>query len=122
MVDFKINGVVIKRPSDFKKSFYKVSTLERIANADMVGDFIAKKRKFYFTYEAISGWELDVILDAIWEPETMFFTLTIPVENATDDGYEEYTVYPGEIPMELHRASPMGNWVWKNVNFNLIQK
>lgn len=122
MVDFKINGVVIKRPSDFKISRYKVSTLERIANADMVGDFIAKKFKFYFTYEAIAGWQLDVILDAIWEPETMFFTLTIPVEGPTGNEYEEYIVYPGEIPADLHRASPMGNWVWKNVNFNLIQK
>lgn len=122
MVDYKIDGVVIKRPSSFKVGRFKVSTLERIANADMVGDFVAKKKKFFFTYEAIAGWELDVILDALWEPEKMFFTLVIPVENATDDGYETYTVYPGEIPTELHHASPIGNWVWKNVDFNLIQK
>ena len=55
MANFQIGGVDIKNPSEFKIERYNVTTLERRADAKMVGDLVAKKRKFYFTYEAISG-------------------------------------------------------------------
>ena len=75
-----------------------------------------KKRKFYFTYDAISGEDLDVILEAIWETEELFFPL-----NYVENGKEKTaTVYVGSIPSELHKASK--NWVWKNVTFNLIER
>ena len=40
-----INGVAIKNPSTFRAERYNVTTMERLSNADMVGDLIAKKRK-----------------------------------------------------------------------------
>ena len=46
---FKIDGVTIKRPTLFKIERYNVTNLQRLANADMCGELIAKKRKFYFT-------------------------------------------------------------------------
>ena len=82
----------------------------------MCGDLIAKKRKFYFTYDAIQSTELDAILDLIWETNSVFFDLTY-IENN-----EEKTarVYSGSIPSELYRTG--SKWVWKNVTFNLIEK
>ena len=58
---FQINGKDIKRPSGFKIERYNVTNLHRLANATMCGDLIAKKRKFYFTYEAITAEELNNI-------------------------------------------------------------
>ena len=114
--NFKINGHTIKRPSNFKIERYNVTTLQRLANAEMCGDLIAKKRKFYFTYDAISAKDLDNILNIIWETNNLFFTLSY-VENGTT---KTAKVYSGSIPSELYRTG--GNWVWKGVTFDLIEK
>lgn len=115
---FTVNGRAIKNPSSFKIERYNVTNLTRIANADMVGDLIAKKLKFYFTYEAITAQELDNILEAIWETNSIFYPLTY-LENGRQ---KTAIVYSGSIPTELHHAGKGSNWVWKNVTFNLIEK
>lgn len=118
MANFTVNGIAIKNPSTFKIERYNVTNMERLADATMVGDLIAKKRKFYFTYDAISGDDLDTILEAIWDSTTLFFPLEY-IENGVS---KIATVYVGSIPTELHRAGRTTNWVWKNVTFNLIEK
>lgn len=118
MPNFAINDTTIKNPSGFKIERYKVTNLQRLANADMAGDLIAKKRKFYFTYDAIAAEELDTILEVLWETDEIFYTLTY-LENGVE---KTCVVYPGSIPSDLHRAGKTTNWVWKNVTFNLIEK
>lgn len=118
MANFQLSGVDIKNPSEFKIERYNVTNMERLADAKMVGDLIAKKRKFYFTYEAISGYELDNILELIWETNALFFPLTY-IENGIS---KTATVYVGSIPTELHRAGRTTNWIWRNVTFNLIEQ
>lgn len=118
MANFSINGVVVKNPSAFKIERYNVTTMERLANAEMVGDLVAKKRKFYFTYDAIGGYDLDKILEAMWETNELFFPLIYTENGAT----KTVTVYVGSIPTELHRAGRTTNWIWRNVTFNLIEK
>ena len=115
-MSFVVNGVTIKNPSTFKVERYNVTNMERLSNADMVGDLIAKKLKFYFTYDAISAEDFDVILDAIWGA-TLFFPFQY-----TDRGQTKTaTVYVGSIPSDLHYMSGK-NTVWKNVTFNLIER
>ena len=117
--DYAINGIPIKSPTlpgGFKIERYNITNMERLANGTMAGDFIAKKRKFYFTYESISASDLDVILDAIWETEELFMTLTY-VENNVEKSAK---VYVGSIPSDLHHTG--GDWVWQNVTFNLIEQ
>lgn len=114
--EFKINGTLIKRPSKFKIERFNVTNLQRLANASMSGELIAKKRKFYFTYDAITSDELNTILDAIWETTSIFYTLKYVENNQSKSA----TVYVGSIPTELHRTG--GKWVWKNVTFDLIEK
>jgi len=116
MSQFIVNGITIKNPSTFRIERYNVTNMERLANADMVGDLIAKKRKFYFTYKAINARELDKILEAIWNTDKIFYLLQYPESSAVRTA----TVYSGSIPTDLHRATK--NWVWKDVNFNLIEK
>ena len=117
MANFAVNGRAIKNPSTFKIERYNVTNMERLANAKMVGDLIAQKLKFYFTYEAITASDLDNILDAIWESKKIFFPLKY-VENGKA---KSATVYVGSIPTELHSAKSK-EWVWKNVTFNLIEQ
>ena len=118
MAHFFINGTAIKNPSSFKIERFNITTMERLANGQMVGDLIAKKRKFYFVYDAISGEDLDNILEAIWETNDLFYTLTYP-----ENGVQKIAiVYVGSIPTELHRAGRTTNWVWRNVTFNLIER
>lgn len=113
---YTLGGVEIKRPSTFKIEKYKITNANRLANGDMVADVLSRKRKFYFTYTAISSTELNKILDIIWENNDYFFAFTY-VENGVE---KTATVYPGSIPAELHR--PEGVWIWKNVEFNLIEQ
>lgn len=118
MANFTVNSIAIKNPSSFKIERYNITNMERLADATMVGDLIAKKRKFYFTYDAISGDDLDTILEAIWDSTTLFF----PLEYLENGVAKTATVYVGSIPTELHRAGRTTNWVWKNVTFNLIEQ
>lgn len=115
--NFMIGDTPIKNPSSFKVERYKVTDLTRLASAKMVGDLIARKRKFYFGYEAISAPELNVILDALWHAGGIFYTLSY-MENGL---WQTATIYPGSIPSELHSAHSR-TWVWKGVNFDLIEQ
>jgi hypothetical protein len=114
---FVVNGITIKNPSTFKVERYNVTTMERLSNADMVGDLVAKKRKFYFTYEVISSEDFDRILQAIWDSDSLFFPLTFTDREVTST----VMVYVGSIPSDLHYMSTK-NTVWKNVTFNLIER
>ena len=117
MANFAVNGRAIKNPSTFKIERYNVTNMERLANAKMVGDLIAQKLKFYFTYEAITASDLDNILEAIWESKKIFF----PFKYVENGKAKSTTVYVGSIPTELHSAKSK-EWVWKNVTFNLIEQ
>lgn len=116
---FVVNGVAIKNPSTFKIERYNVTTMQRLSNASMTGDLIAQKLKFYFTYEAISAPEFDKILEAIWDSKRLFFDLEYPYQGQQ----RRASVYVGSIPSDLHRGDmASANWIWKNVNFNLIER
>lgn len=118
MANFRINGIPIKNPSSFKIERYNITTMNRLSNGDMTGDLVAKKLKFYFSYEGITVRELEDILDAIWESNDIFFPLVYPYNGTT----RTCTVYVGSIPTELARAGFSENWAWKNVSFNLIER
>lgn len=116
---FVINNVTIKNPTSFKVERYNVTTMTRLSNASMTGDLIAKKLKFYFTYEAISADDFDKILEAIWDSDMLFFSLEYPYQGEQ----RRAEVYVGSIPSDLHRGNMNNrNWVWKNVTFNLIER
>lgn len=115
---FAINNVPIKNPSTFKIERFPITTMERLASADMVGDLIAVKYKFYFTYEALTSAELDAIVETI-NNAPLFFNLQYVYNGVQKNA----VVYAGSIPYELHRAGTnSATWVWKHVNFNLIQR
>jgi hypothetical protein len=110
-----VNGIVIKEPTDFEIERYNLTKSGRLANGDMTIDLVAKKRKFKFAYEVVSGPQLDKIREAI-DSNTMIFPLVF-VENGI-----EYTaqVYAGAPKYRKFRTD--GVWYWKNLTFDLIEK
>lgn len=114
---YSINGVSIKRPHDFKIERYRITKAERVASGKMVMENIARKRKFYLTWEAISATDLNKILDIIWETSSCFFTFQYVESNQVKTA----TCYVGSIPTTLFRSDP-ANWVWKDVSMNFIEQ
>ncbi len=112
---FKIDGTDIKRPTKFHIEKYNITKAGRVADGTMKLDLVAKKRKFLFRYEVISGTALNTILGLI-DTSAMFFTLTYDENGATKTA----TCYAGHIPAELFRTD--GVWYWRNVNFDLIEQ
>lgn len=122
---FYIDNVKIKDPNEFNVEYYTLTQSTRIANGDMTMDFVANKRKYNFTWNAITSAQLDVIIDLLWTnlPFThqCFHALTY-----TDDrGPQSATVYAGAIPHKLHRGDGSHfrqQWVWKDVTLSLIEQ
>lgn len=118
---FKLNGTPIKNPSGWKVENYTLTQSARTANGKMVMDYVANKRKFYFTYAVIESKDLDLILDILWarldSTKECFFTLEYPDGDSTKTA----TVYAGSIPRTLHRGDG-STWVWKEVSFSLIEQ
>lgn len=118
---FAIDGVAIKNPTSFKIELYTLTKSTRVANGDMVMDFVANKRKFEFGYAAINGTEMNKIIDVLWTQlvttKQCFHTLTY----LEDEVIKTATVYAGSIPKQLHSAKSR-LWVWKDVTFSLIER
>lgn len=114
-----IGGTPIKTPSTFKIARYNLTKCGRVASGDMTMELVAKKRKLFFTYNAISSKDLKTILDLI-DTATMFFSVTFYDETETSTSM---TCYVGEIQNELHRRPLVSDdSIWKGVEFNFIEQ
>lgn len=114
-MDITLGGISIKQPTKFDIEKYNLTKSGRVASGLMKMEIIAKKRKFLFQYDVISGTDLDTILGVI-DTNTAFFTI----------GYKENevaktaTVYSGAISATRFRTD--GKWYWKDVKFDLIEQ
>ena len=115
--NFKLDGVSIKNPTDFQPEDYPLTNSNRVGNGDMVMELVAWKRKFNFGYAAIDSTDLDTILNLLKGSTKMFHRLDY-IENNIP---KWAIVYPGAIPRKLHRGHG-AKWVWKDVNFSLIER
>lgn len=113
----KLNGTAIKQPLEFGMESYNLTKSDRVQSGKMQMDLVAKKRKFTFKYEVLSGTDLKTILDVI-DGNDMFFTLTYTDDNTGTE--KTATVYVGAITRDKFRTD--GPWYWKNVTFNLIEQ
>lgn len=110
-----INGVSVKQPTDFSIERYDLTKSGRVASGKMTMELVAKKRKFLFSYEVMSGTDLDKIRSAI-DTEKMFFPL-VYIENGVEYHVQ---VYRGALKYRRFRTD--GVWYWKNVQFDLIEQ
>ena len=118
-----LDGVEIKAPlqADFQVSNYLVTDMIRNAAATMNGQILSRKIKLFFKYPAISGAELYKIYSILQNPP-LFHNVTFILDGIR---YER-TMYVGEMPQTLSRTGAgigsQSTWIWKDVNFNLIER
>lgn len=117
----KINGVPIKNPSTFGVEHYTLTKSTRVANGDMVMDYVANKLKFNFSYNAIESRELNQIIDLLWGSLATTRNCFCAFEYQDGGVTKTATVYAGAIPRKLHRGDG-SSWVWKDVQISLIEK
>ena len=122
-VNIYIDGVRIKPPlqADFKLSTYLVTDMIRNAKGNMNGQILSVKHKLFFQYPSIIGRDLKVIYDILQNVplfHRVWFTLN-------GNSYQYY-MYVGEMPQTLVRtgagSGSASTWVWKDVDFNLIER
>jgi len=112
----KLGGATIKQPTSFTTEKYNITKAARTLDGNMKMDLIAKKLKFLFEYEVLSGTDLEAIL-AVIDTDEMFFVLTYTENNDTE---KTATVYVGAIHAKKFRTD--GVWYWTNVKFDLIEQ
>ena len=122
-VNIYIDGVKIKPPlqADFKESTYLVTDMIRNAAGTMNGQILAVKHKLFFQYPTILGRDLKIIYD-ILQSAPLFHRVWYTLDGVA---YTRY-MYVGEMPRTLMRtgagSGAMSTWIWKDVNFNLIER
>ena len=95
--------------------------MKRNAYGKMNGQISARKNKLFFKYQDNNGAELRRIYTVL-QSDNLFHTVKY-----VDDGVT-YTksMYVGEMPKTLARTGAgsgnMSTWIWKDVEFNLIER
>ena len=118
---FMIDGVRIKNPSGFNPEFYTLTKSTRVANGDMVMDFVANKRKYNLTWSVISSRELDPIIELLWNKLAITKECFHWLEFDDDIRHYKVRVYAGSIALTLHRGDGRV-WIWKDVKISLIER
>ena len=122
-VNIYIDGVKIKPPlqADFKLSTYLVTDMIRNARGNMNGQILSVKHKLFFQYPSIIGRDLKIIYD-ILQTTPLFHRVWFTLDGIS----HQYYMYVGEMPQTLVRtgagSGSASTWVWKDVNFNLIER
>lgn len=111
-----IDGEVIKKPTAFGIERYNLTKSGRVASGRMTMDIIAQKIKFTFSYDVLSGPDLDQILRLIYNPARPFFEVT----HEENGRIEKHMCYSGAPKYTKFRTD--GQWYWKNVTFDLIEQ
>ena len=111
----KLDGVQIKKPTEFEIERFNLTKSGRVASGKMKIELIAKKRKFYFSYEVISSTDLIPIINIV-DGTKMFF----PIEYEENNIIKTATVYAGALKTPKLREG--SKWYWRNVTFDLIEQ
>ncbi len=118
---FYLDGRKIKDPTGFNPELYTLTKSTRVANGDMVMDFVANKRKYNFTWAVIDSRELDKIIEILWRQLETTKECFHWLEFDDDLRHNKVRVYSGAIPHHLHRGDGR-LWIWKDVKLSLIER
>lgn len=112
-----INGTAISTPSQFSVSIEDVSKADRNANATIIIERIATKRKLELSYNYLSNSALSTLLSAI--STDVFFTVVYP--DPWTGANRSGTFYVGS------RSAGSMDYIdstirWKDIKFNFIEQ
>lgn len=112
----EINNNPIPTPSTFKVGIMDISTAERNAQADMLIDRIATKRKLELSWNRLEPYELTGLLNLV---DSVYFFVKYP--DPMTGKMEIKTFYVGDRSIGMF--SYIDNKpVWNDISFNLIEK
>lgn len=113
-----IGGVTVKTPHEMPIEKYNLTKSGRVTSGKMTMELVAQKRKLACKYNAIRENDLQVILNKVYDPANMFFSVTY------DDagGSHTMTCYAGAIKGEPFRKDTDEVWIWKDVEVALIEQ
>lgn len=117
----RIDGVRIKNPNGFNPENYTLTKSTRVANGNMVMDYVANKQKYNLTWNAIDSRELDKIIEILWRQLETTKQCFHWLDYEDDLRSYHVRVYAGAIPRNLHRGDGR-LWVWKDVKISLIER
>ncbi|OPX88125.1 MAG: hypothetical protein A4E53_02142 [Pelotomaculum sp. PtaB.Bin104] len=113
-----IGGVTVKTPTEMPIEKYNLTKSGRVASGKMTMELVAQKRKLNCKYNTIREDDLQVILGKIYDPANLFFSVTF------DDagGQTTITAYAGAIKGYPFRRDTDNVWLWKDVEFALVEQ
>ena len=110
----RVNKISIKDPLSYQVSISDIdASATRNANGGLVRDRIATKNKI----EALEPAEIATLLQAVTDE---FFE--VEFYNPFTGGFTVTTMYVGDRSSPLAYANDSGEYVWKNLNMNLIER
>jgi len=112
-----IGGTTVKTPQEMPIEKYNLTKSGRVTSGKMTMELVAQKRKLNCKYNAIREDDFQVILNKIYSTN-MFFSVTY------DDagGSHTITCYAGAVKGEPFRKDTDEVWIWKDVEFALIEQ
>jgi hypothetical protein len=113
----RINGQVIKTPTELKVGVFRISKSNRLANGDMSMDIIAVKRRLDCNWTIISASELQQIMN-ILDSSTFYAVEYVDPKN---DEAGTIIAYVGDINQAVWFKRD-GVRYWKDVSLSLIEK
>lgn len=116
-----IDGIRIKNPNQFNPEYYTLTKSTRVANGNMVMDYVANKQKFNLMWNAIDSRELDKIIEILWRSLPTTKECFHWLDYADDLREYHVRVYAGAIPHNLHRGDGK-LWIWKDIKISLIER
>lgn len=111
-----LDNTPIVTPQVFEQEWYKITKAGRVASGKMTMELVCRKRKWVLSYTAITGDDLDVILNLV-DADTTFYTLSYPLPNGET---ASATVYTGAIKGRFFRNA--GTKLFTDVSFALIEQ
>jgi CO dehydrogenase/acetyl-CoA synthase alpha subunit len=112
----KIQGTLIKTPSELKVGRFDLTKSNRTASGKMTMELIATKKRVDMTWKMITDSELQSIIDTITNNKP-FFTLEYPDAG----GPTTITCYAGDISTSLWHEKN-GVRYWEEVSIPFIEQ
>ena len=114
----RVNKISIKDPLSYQVSISDIdASATRNANGGLVRDRIATKYKIEASWSALEPAEIATLLQAVTDE---FFE--VEFYNPFTRGFTVTTIYVGDRSSPLAYANDSGEYVWKNLNMNLIER
>ena len=113
----KLNGTLIKSPSDYQLGVLTLTKSERNANGTLISEYIATKRKIEIQWKYLTGSEAKAISDIV-KSSAIFFTVEYPELDGT---LTTKTMYAGDFVLKTFKY--IGGVIhWKDVPLSLIEQ